>query len=234
MVASVFEYRMKHVLCSYCGYPHLDRDWFSVHPHRRHLCAGCGKHFIDTEPGIGNPIMGMRDVCDLPEHTITPSVRSLKIRQADFPGGIQIWGSNPAFLWTSNRTEEAGIHVHAYGEDSEEPEVDETYGQVTIDGTDLDPHMVRVFMAQSALSSLKGRILSIECPACSAPQFSVGEHAFTPTTTHTCSRCGENLSVSGRFRKTIANPLSAILLCLAKTAVREPQQHDMGLVPETL
>src|SRR6266478_2907695 len=60
MVSSVFGNEMKYVTCSYCGYPHLDRDWFSVHPHRRHLCAGCGKHFADTSVAVGNPILGAR------------------------------------------------------------------------------------------------------------------------------------------------------------------------------
>ena len=32
MVTSLFGYDMRHVTCSYCGWPHLDRDWFSVHP----------------------------------------------------------------------------------------------------------------------------------------------------------------------------------------------------------
>jgi hypothetical protein len=52
---------MTFVTCTYCGWPHLDKDWFSVHPHRRHLCAGCGKYFYDRVTGIGNPIIG---VCD--------------------------------------------------------------------------------------------------------------------------------------------------------------------------
>ena len=39
MVSSIFQYQMKHVACSYCDYSHLDRDWFSVHPHRRHLAV---------------------------------------------------------------------------------------------------------------------------------------------------------------------------------------------------
>jgi transposase-like protein len=49
MVTSVFGHKMKHVSCPYCECAHLDKDWFSVHPHRRHLCAGCGRHFRDTE-----------------------------------------------------------------------------------------------------------------------------------------------------------------------------------------
>jgi transposase-like protein len=50
---------MCYVTCTHCGWPHLDKDWFSVHPHRRHLCAGCGKLFHDQVKGIGNPIMGV-------------------------------------------------------------------------------------------------------------------------------------------------------------------------------
>ena len=93
MVTSVFGYDMKHIICTYCGYPHLDRDWFCVHPHRRHLCAGCGKHFWDTEMAIGNPIFGVRDACGIKTQRPKLSKKTLNIKQADFPGGIQIWGS---------------------------------------------------------------------------------------------------------------------------------------------
>lgn len=234
MVASVFEYQMKYVTCSYCSWPHLDRDWFSVHPHRRHLCAGCGRHFSDTESGIGNPIIGVRRSCGLDKHVVVRSSRSLDIRQSDFEGGIQIWGSNPAFLWTSDWPEDEGIHVHAFSKDSEEPELDETYGQVTIDGISLDPDVVRVLMAQSALPSLKGRVQSIKCHACDESPFDAGERAFTPSATHTCPRCDKQLSTKGRLRKAIFNPLPAILAHLAKSAPREPQQYDLGLIPETL
>ncbi len=233
MVTSVFGYQMRQVTCSYCGCSHLDRDWFSVHPHRRHLCAGCGKHFSDTETGIGNPIVGVRDACGMGDHKTTPSKRRIKITQTDFPGGVQIWGSNPAFLWTNKRAEEEGIHVHAFRKNSDLPELDETYGEVTIDGIDLDPARVRVLMAQSALPFLKHRVRSIECPSCREPQFSVGEHAFTPTAKHTCPRCDQQFAAPGRLRKTIANPLPAILVRIAKKAPREPQQHDIDLMPET-
>src|SRR5205085_5269707 len=63
MVSSVFGFEMRHVVCPSCRCPHLDRDWFSVHAHRRHLCAGCGKYFRDTEIAVGNPIAGVRKAC---------------------------------------------------------------------------------------------------------------------------------------------------------------------------
>ena len=234
MVSSIFGYTMKFVTCSYCGFPHLDRDWFSVHPHRRHLCAGCGKNFTDTGVAVGNPILGVREACGLKVHQSKPSERKLDIEQADFPGGIQIWGSNQAFLWTSDRTEEEGIHVHGYRKQRDCPDIDETYGQVIIDGVKLDPLMVRVLMAQSALPSLRNRVLAITCSSCAAPHFSLGDTAFTPLATHKCDRCGNEFSAKGRLRNVIGNPLPAILMQLAEKAPRPPQRHHLDLLPETL
>jgi len=124
--------------------------------------------------------------------------------------------------------------VHAFRQPGEKPELDETYGEVAIDGVNLDPSMVRVLMAQRALPSLANRVVTIDCPSCRHPQFGVGELAFNPIATHSCEQCGHQFSALGRFRKVIANPLPRILSHLAETAPREPQQHDLGLTPETL
>jgi hypothetical protein len=181
-----------------------------------------------------NPIVGVRHACGAREHQTAPSQRKLDIRQADYPGGIQIWGSNPAFLWTSSRAEEEGIHVHAFLDGQKDPELDETYGEVIIDGVRLDPEMVRVLMAQNVMPSLKDRSRSIDCPACGRPQFGVGEAAYTPTARHTCSGCGHQFAAPGRLRNLVANPLPAIFAALARMAPRQPQQHRLDLVPETL
>jgi hypothetical protein len=234
MVTSVFGYRMRYVTCTHCTWPHLDRDWFSVHPHRRHLCAGCGRHFSDSVTGIGNPIVGIRHACGAGEHKTAPSQKKPDIRQADFPGGIQIWGSNPAFLWTGSRAEEEGIHVHAFLNGQKDPKLDETYGEVTVDGVRLHPEMVRVLMAQNVMPSLNDRIRSIDCPFCRRPQFAVGGAAYTPTVTQSCSGCGHQFVAPGRLRKTVTNPLPASLSNIAKKAPRHPQQHRMNLLPETI
>ena len=158
MVSSVFGYAPKRIECNHCGFSHLDRDWFSVHPHERHLCAGCGRYFRDHERGIGNPTAGLRDALGIAERTPKPAGREIDIRQSDYPGGIQIWGSNPAFLWTSELREEEGIHLHAFANAGDEnPVVDETFSRVGVDGLCLDPLMVRVSMAQVALPHLRGR-----------------------------------------------------------------------------
>ena len=234
MVTSVFGYEMKYITCSYCDYPHLDRDWFSVHPHRRHLCAGCGRHFLDTEIAIGNPISRLRNICGIKMQTPNLSQKKLCIRQTDYAGGIQIWGSNPAFLWTSELPEEEGIHVHAFRESGQRPELDDTYSQVTIDSVNLNPEEVRILMAQMTLPSLRKRVLSLDCPCCGQKQFDTGELAFTPIAVHRCKGCDHQFAAAGRLRKTIANPLLGTLAQLAQGAPRQPQRHNLNLMAETL
>ena len=233
MVSSVFGYTTKSIACPYCTFSHLDRDWFSVHPHQRHLCAGCGRYFRDHERGIGNPTEAVRAALSVPERPAKPAGRAIDIRQAAYPGGIQIWGSNPAFLWTSQLREEEGIHVHAFaGVDDARPVVDETFSRVVVDGLCLDPLVVRVSMAQAALPHLRGRILSAFCPSCKTPKFCGGKSAFAPSRSHICDSCGEEFSPRCRARKTILNPLWETLEHLAERAPRRPQNHDIGILPD--
>jgi hypothetical protein len=234
MVSSVFGFEMKQVLCTHCGAPHLDRDWFSLHPHRRHLCSSCGNTFSDTARGVGNPICGIRDSLGIKPHQTRSANRSLSIGQSDFPGGIQVWGSNPALIWTSATAEEEGIHLHAFRkEGGVEPEVDETFSELEIDGVPLDSTMVRVLMAQNTLPHLNGRVQSIECSSCGGAIFSVGELGFTPILEHSCKECGAAVRPPGRRRKTIGNPLLKILSALGRTAPRAAQSTTLGLLPET-
>lgn len=235
MVSSVFGFSMSYVTCTHCGWPHLDKDWFSVHPHQKHLCAGCGKHFRDRIRGIGNPIVGVRDACREAEHKVVTAPKTLDIKQSEYPGGIQIWGSNPAFLWTQPKDEEEGIHVHAFlTEDQEEPTRDDTFSEVVIDGVQLDPHMVRVLMAQNVLPSLEGRVRSMDCPHCGEAGFDAGEAAYVPAPMHACPECGRQFPTPGRTRNTVANPLPAILADLTRMAPRSPQKHRLDMLPETL
>ena len=232
MVSSIFGYEMQHVTCTYCGEAHLDRDWFSLHPHRRHLCASCGKTFRDDSTSIGNPIAGIREACAVRQTKPKRSRKKFIYSQQDFPEGIQIWGSNPAFLWTGDRSEEEGIHIHAFTNDEADP--DDTFGVVIIDGVELNAAMVRTFMAQTALPHIAGRVISINCPFCKRSQFNTGDDAFTAIVDRSCEHCHRRFSAPGRLRKTIANPLPAILERLGRTAPRPPRKHSMDLIPETL
>jgi len=233
MVSSVLGFPMKHVECTFCAFPHLDKDWFSVHPHRRHLCAGCGKHFRDTERSIGNPVAGVKKTFQR-RHAMKPAKRTIAIDQSEYPGGIQLWGSNPALLWTARRSEEEGIHLHVIDNDGHSTIVDETYSRVTIDGVALDDAMIRILMAQSGLPHIGGRVVDLRCPKCLRPHFDKAENAFTPHEEHCCGGCGSFFRSSGRMRNTIGNPLVGILAELGRNAPRPPRQHRNALLIESI
>jgi hypothetical protein len=234
MVSTVFGFGVRYIECSLCGYPHLDKDWFSIHPHRRHLCAGCGRHFRDTVTGIGNPIAHLQAATGLATREPVPAELSLDIRQSDYTGGIQIWGSNPAIIWSAAKAEEAGIHVHAFKGESDRPDIDNTFSTVAIDGVTLDPAMVRTLMAQNTLPHIVGRVFPMRCVDCNRPAFDEDEEAFTPEVGRRCSKCGGDLGGSGRLRKAIANPLIEVLERLSSKAPRLPQRQSLGFLPETL
>lgn len=234
MVTLMFGYAVKYVECTFCNYPHLDKDWFSVHPHRRHLCAGCGGYFRDTDTAIGNPISKIQEIFGGKAHPTTPATKTLNIRQDEYPGGIQVWGSNPAILWTSTKKEEEGIHVHAFATLGDKPKFDDTFSSVTIDGICLDSTMVQVYMSQNALPHIAGRLIDVRCPGCKEPHFDIGELAFTPHENYVCHKCGLEFRSKGRRRKTIGNPIVGILKHLSQNAPRIPQNHESNLLPETL
>jgi hypothetical protein len=112
--------------------------------------------------------------------------------------------------------------------------LDDTFSEVRIDDVNLDPLMVRALMAQNALPHVEGRVLPMKCIDCGRPAFDAGEQAFTPAAGRKCSKCGGNLRGPGRLRKTIANPLVEILDRLSVNALRYPQKHSLGFLPETL
>lgn len=182
---------------------------------------GLRQAFQDSTKGIGNPIRSLQEACGAKIQPPVDPNRPLDIRQEDFPGGLQVWGTNAAILWTGEKSEEEGIHVH--GLDAEGRHVfDETYSTVRIDGVTLDPTMVRTLMAQRALPSLRGRILTVDCESCGTAQFDTGEASYTPTAVRSCTVCGNSLRARGRFRNVVSNPVVDQLEQLTRFAPRPP------------
>jgi len=226
MVSTVFGFEVEYIECGFCGLAHLDRDLFSVHLHKAHLCAGCGRIFRAKVKGIGNPTRLVKDAFSDGRHAIAPANREIVFAQADYPGGIQIWASNPAILWTADRAEEEGIHLHMFGANGVLAR-DETFSKVTIDGVELRPPEVRVLMAQLTLPHIAERIVAISCPKCGTSHFDVGAEAFVPHIQHRCVDCGEIFNHDGRLKKTIANPAVERFADLAKFSRRPRRIHAL-------
>jgi hypothetical protein len=232
MVSSVFGFPTRYVECLHCGWPHLDKDWFAVHPHRGHLCSGCGKHFRDVVVAVGNPVAALRE--RYPARPVRRTRTRLRLKQADYPGGVRVWGSNAAIVWTAPQSEEEGIHVHAHKAGQDEPTIDGTFGSVEIDGIRLDARAVRLLMAQSALPHVAGRVVRLGCPNCDRDHTDEGSDAFTPKPTRRCAGCGSEVRSTGRYRNVISNGSVGTVAALAIKAVRPPQKHELRLIPETL
>lgn len=200
---------LKALPCPRCGVEHLDEDWFSIKPHRRHLCGACGNYFVDREPSVSNPVIGVqraRAGNENPQPVRAP--HSLSIDQRDCPGGVQLWASNRAILWTSPKAEEEGIHVHVYDLHGHLQQ-DDTFDSVSIDGVPLDESMIKYLMAQHTVDGLANKVATLHCPECGRPHFDTDLCAFAPHSAHTCEHCGSHFR-QGR-RALVSNPIVAVL-----------------------
>lgn len=232
MVAVVFQKELKVVLCNHCQYSHLDKDFLAVHEHKKHLCAGCGRDFFVESRNIGNPIMSIKDIMgdtQIQRPTTRPN-RILDIQQNNYNGGIAIWGSNQAFVWTSNVIEEEGIHVHCYHDNKRV--IDDTFSEVIIDGIQMNAQHVRFYMAQMALPHLQQRVQALECPACQKPHFDTGEFAYTPHTEHICEYCHTNFTSKNRIKKCVSNPIVKQIQILEKIANKTSKKPFLNLRSE--
>lgn len=206
-ISGFLERNVVGLFCPRCNTPHLDSDWYAVKPHRVHLCHGCNRLFRQESRQISNPISMVRHQLGVPTSLAKP-IRAkgiLDIRQADYPGGLQIWASNPALIWTSSRREREGIHVHGWRSSNALPKIDGTFGCVRIDGIELNEEQLRVFMAQTALFYLRRKVVALNCPTCGVGIFDRGEAAFRPKNARTCESCGTYFTTERR-RKVVSNP----------------------------
>ncbi|MFC5410828.1 hypothetical protein ACFPMF_16015 [Larkinella bovis] len=226
-ISTIFKQRLKYLHCPNCGKIHSDKDWYAVHPHEIHECEYCNHTFTSDEPVISNPIMLLKELCgDVLQDRIVidPVERTMNARQERFKGGVQIWGSNPAILWTASKPEEGGIHFHGFRHSySIEPEADETFGKVKIDGLYLNPEMVRHLMAQNGLDYLKGFIHSCYCPVCNHSHFDQFDNAVNPHNTHYCENCCLSFKSGSAI---VANPLIDIFNGLAKVYQQFSDNHS--------
>ncbi len=207
--------KIEAIFCPFCHAAHLDSDWYAVKPHRTHLCHNCNRLFTMPDRSVSNPLAAVQlKLGHRQKAEIRRAKEPLNILQSDYPGGLQIWASNPALLWTSNRAEEEGIHVHGWNARSIHPKLDGTFSSVTIDGILVNEHHLRYYMAQNSLAYLRNKVRSISCPECRAPQFDTGEAAFRPRSNRECGDCGHWFIIDRKRRMLVANPFVDTLKAL--------------------
>lgn len=126
---------MSCINCSHCGYPHLDLGDFARTPHRKHFCGNCGRDSTwSSGPIVSTPLMPLHDRYAKTLKYQTPD-RHLNLD--DYKGcSYTVWASTPAVIWTASRPQELGIHVHVHA--GMERIVDDTFGEVILDGAPLD------------------------------------------------------------------------------------------------
>jgi len=121
--------------CRDCGYPHLDLGEFARTEHSKHLCGNCGRdNTWSKAPIASTPLKPLHD--QFSKANQYQDVTS-NINLDDYAGlPFQVWASTPAVLWTAERPQERGIHVHVYKDGKYL--IDNTYGTVIYQGKALD------------------------------------------------------------------------------------------------
>jgi hypothetical protein len=121
--------------CSTYGYPHLDLGDFADKPHRKHFCGNCGRDSTwSKEPIVSTPLKPLHDQFakntkyEIPDRSIN--------RDEHAGRDYTVWASTPAIVWTAERPQEYGIHVHVHEASSRI--IDDTFGEVILDGKPLE------------------------------------------------------------------------------------------------
>ena len=146
-VADILVEPPQAIRCPNCSTLVNDTGWAAVLPRQMRKCAVCECIFESSKPIIANAIAELRQMLNV-GHDMKQPVKSTKRWHhslVDWPSGVQVWGSNAAILWTAERSEEAGVHVHAYNNTiiGKPRLADETFGDVAIDGSQLDEKQIR-------------------------------------------------------------------------------------------
>ena len=134
--------------CNRCGHPHLDLGSFARKPHKKHFCGNCGIDSVWSKtPIISSPLKLLHNEFKNSNEFFTPK-RKLNIDQ--YEGcDYSIWSSTPAVLWTANRKQEKGIHVHI--DKNGERIEDNTFGEVILNGEKLNRSILFQKMLKNTL-----------------------------------------------------------------------------------
>lgn len=135
--------------CRDCGYPHLDLGDFARKEHSKHLCGNCGRdNTWSREPIASTPLKPLHDQFSKANQYV--DVTGV-INLDDYTGlPFQVWASTPAVLWTAERPQERGIHVHVYKDG--EYLIDDTFGTVVYQGEELKRQQLLAAMVVNTIN----------------------------------------------------------------------------------
>ncbi|MCW8408087.1 hypothetical protein OQJ13_03780 [Legionella sp. PATHC035] len=224
-MSSIFDFDIVSLNCSHCGAELLDKDLASVLPSFEHYCTFCGGLSLTNTRCVANPVIRFKEILDdklVKRPSIMPQ-RKISLDSTRYPGGFQIWGSNPSIIWTAQRLEESAIHVHAYNSEKKRV-IDNTYSEVWVNGILLDIEMVRVLQIQKAIPQLKRYLTSLSCPSCYHAHFDQEVLAVVPHQQHRCEQCNTVFTTS----KSISNPSIAILNQLTDLTEKVLENESIG------
>lgn len=138
------------ISCKKCGYPHLDLGSFARTPHAKHFCGNCGNDSIWSDGKIiSTPLKPLHDQFNNSNSYVVPD-RTLNLD--DYPDRhFDMWSSTPAVVWTADRPQECGIHVHVYQGDGLRRIEDNTFGTVIYRGQKLDRKHLWQLMTENTL-----------------------------------------------------------------------------------
>lgn len=134
--------------CRDCGYPHLDLGDFARTPHTKHLCGNCGRDNTWSKGAIAStPLKPLHDQFSKASHYVDVD----KVLNIDeYPDcSFALWASTPAVLWTADRAQERGIHVHL-GINGRRL-IDDTFGTVIFKGKALDRSLLLSAMVSNTI-----------------------------------------------------------------------------------
>jgi hypothetical protein len=107
--------------------------WVAIRD-RKHLCGNCGRdNTWSSTPIASTPLKPLHDQFSRANQYVDVIAEIDLDEYVGLP--FQIWASTPAVLWTADRPQERGIHVHVHKDG--EYLIDDTFGIVRYQGTVL-------------------------------------------------------------------------------------------------
>lgn len=136
--------------CRECGHAHWDLGDFGRAPHRKHLCANCGRHTTWSKTAfVSTPLYPLQQRF---RHGTVFEDAAQSIDIDNYAGcAVSVWSSLPAVLWTQARPQPRGIVVRI--DNGDKRLVDGVFGTVVYQGQHLQRDQLWQAMLANTITS---------------------------------------------------------------------------------